>query len=92
MSRIRAIDKREAECVDASRENVVAGGRDVAWIFPRDGSSYKSRGLKADAFRERISVVSSKRLSTLSPLWRILGRTFAGRIRHAEARTEGGRS
>src|SRR5260370_5325863 len=89
MSRIRAIDKREADCVDAPCNNVVAGGRDVAWIFPGNGSSNESRGLRADALRECISVVSSKGLGTLPPIWRILGRSFAGRVRHAEPRTEG---
>jgi hypothetical protein len=34
MSRVRAIDKAEAKCVNASRENVVAAGWDIAWIFP----------------------------------------------------------
>jgi len=90
MSRIRTIHKREAECVDAPCENVVAVGWDVAWIFPGNGSSCEARSLKADAFRECIPVVSSKGLSTLPPLWRILGRTFAGRVRHARPARKAG--
>src|ERR1700730_12922481 len=89
MSRVGAIHKSEADSVDASCENVAAAGRDVTWIFTDNGPSCESRSLKADAFRECISVVSSKGLSSLPPIWRILSRSFAGRVRHAEARTEG---
>src|SRR5258708_5888252 len=92
MSRFRAIHNREGEGVKASRENVVAAGRDVAWIFPRNGSSYKPSGVKACTFRERIPVVFAKGLGPLSPFRRILVRAFTGRVGHAEARTKSRRN
>src|SRR6201997_4948216 len=68
MSGVRAIHNGEADGMDASCENAAAAGRDVARIFSRDHTRRKSRSLKADPLGDRISIVSSKCLSTLPPL------------------------
>jgi hypothetical protein len=90
ISGVRAIHEGKADGVDAPCENAAAAGRDVAWIFSRDHTRRKSRSLKADPLGDCISIVPSKCLSALPPLRRVLSRTFARRIRHAQACTEGG--
>src|SRR5262249_29213283 len=90
MSRIGAIHKGERQRMRASHKEVVAAGRDITRIFVSDHAGCKTRSLKGHAFCKGIPIVSSECLRTLPPFRRVLRRSIAWRVRHANTGAERG--